>query len=260
MDFLTKKKKVNEGEIPQYYIKHSHESIIDPEEFDRVQTEIARRKRLGKQYSGNAVLASRIICGDCGAFYGSKVWSSNTPYKKTIWQCNNKFKGENRCRTPHFNEEEVKLRLIRAINLLTADKEALLDDCRLIQETLTDCTELEAKLVEMLAELEVVTELTRKLVSENASSSQNQAEYADHYNTLVDRYEKAKARAEKLQKLIVERQAKADAIGAFIFEVHEIGPVLEFDETLWFKLIDHVTAYHDGRLVFSFSNGSDIEA
>lgn len=89
---------------------------------------------------------------------------------------------------------------------------------------------------------------------------QVEAEYADRYNTLVERYEKATARAEKLQKLIAERQEKADAIGAFIFEVHEIGPLLEFDEALWFKLIDHVTAYHDGRLVFCFTNGSDIEA
>ena len=80
------------------------------------------------------------------------------------------------------------------------------------------------------------------------------------YNSLVEQYEKAEARAEKLQKLIAERQVKADDFGDFIFEVHEIGPVLEFNEALWFKLIDHVTAYHDERLVFSFSNGSDLEA
>ena len=36
VDFLTKKRKVNEGEVPQYYVKHSHEPIITPEEFDKV--------------------------------------------------------------------------------------------------------------------------------------------------------------------------------------------------------------------------------
>ena len=44
VDFLTKKRKVNEGEVPQYYVEHSHEPIITPEEFDKVQTELARRK------------------------------------------------------------------------------------------------------------------------------------------------------------------------------------------------------------------------
>ena len=41
VDFLTKKRKVNEGEVPQYYVEHSHEPIITPEEFDKVQTELA---------------------------------------------------------------------------------------------------------------------------------------------------------------------------------------------------------------------------
>ena len=33
VDFLTKKTKVNEGEIPQYYVEDNHEAIIDPEVF-----------------------------------------------------------------------------------------------------------------------------------------------------------------------------------------------------------------------------------
>ena len=41
VDFLTKKKKKNEGEVPQYYVKNSHPPIIDPEEFELVQAEIA---------------------------------------------------------------------------------------------------------------------------------------------------------------------------------------------------------------------------
>lgn len=36
VDFLTKKTKVNEGEIPQYYVENNHETIIDPEVFEMV--------------------------------------------------------------------------------------------------------------------------------------------------------------------------------------------------------------------------------
>lgn len=45
--------KVNEGEVPQYYIEQSHQPIIDPEEFDKVQAEFVRRKGLGHRYSGS---------------------------------------------------------------------------------------------------------------------------------------------------------------------------------------------------------------
>lgn len=36
VDFLTKKKKINEGEIPQYYVTGNHEPIIEPAVFDMV--------------------------------------------------------------------------------------------------------------------------------------------------------------------------------------------------------------------------------
>lgn len=110
-DFLTKKRKVNEGEIPQYYIEHSHEAIIEPEEWDAVQEELRRRKTIGKAYSGKSVLASKVVCADCGHWYGAKTWHSKDKYKTVVWQCNQKYtEGKPVCKTPHVTEEAVKER------------------------------------------------------------------------------------------------------------------------------------------------------
>ena len=54
VDFLTKELRVNNGEVPQYYVEGSHEAIISPEEFQAVQEEMARRKELGRAYSDRA--------------------------------------------------------------------------------------------------------------------------------------------------------------------------------------------------------------
>ena len=35
VDFLSKRKKVNEGEIPQYYVEHNHDAIIESAVFDK---------------------------------------------------------------------------------------------------------------------------------------------------------------------------------------------------------------------------------
>jgi len=48
VDFLSKKTKENEGEVPQYYIQNSPPAIIEPDEFDAVQTELEGRKKLGR--------------------------------------------------------------------------------------------------------------------------------------------------------------------------------------------------------------------
>ncbi len=63
VDFLTKKKKQNEGEVPQYYVEHSHEPIITPEEFDKVQAEFERRKRISRQYSGKNIFPPELSAG-----------------------------------------------------------------------------------------------------------------------------------------------------------------------------------------------------
>lgn len=84
VDFLTKKQKVNEGEVPQYYVENSHPAIITPEVFDIVQHEMNRRKAIGYT-SRTSCFSSKIICGECGGFYGSKVWHSTSKYRRTIW-------------------------------------------------------------------------------------------------------------------------------------------------------------------------------
>ena len=260
VDFLAKKKKVTEGEVPQYYVEHSHEPIITPEEFDKVQTEFERRKKISRRYSGKSIFSSRIICGDCGSFFGSKVWNSTGKYRRVIWQCNNKFKGEHKCETPHLDEETIKARFLVAFNAILDNKDSILDDCRLIQTTLTGCTGIDAEIESLLEEISVVTELTKRCIAENSQTVQNQIEYAARYNGFVERYEKAKEQLEQLRTTKAEREAQAEAIGAFMFEVQELDALSEFDEKLWRSVIDTVTVHADGRLTFKFQGGTEIDA
>ena len=261
VDFLTKTKKKNEGEVPQYYVENSHPAIIDPLEFQLVQREIARRKLLGRKYSGSSVLSCRIVCADCGEYFGAKVWHSTSKYRTVIWQCNGKFRKKDRCKTPHYTEDEIKERFLLAYNTLTGDKESLLEDCRLIQEKLTNCEEMDLQITNLRAELEVVAELTRKYIAENSSLVLNQEEYQSRYNALVQRYEKAKTKLAELVSQKEAREEKADLIGAFMFGVMERDdPITVFDDRLWLATIDVVKSYPDGRLVFKFQNGAEITA
>lgn len=64
VDFLTKKKKVNEGEIPQYYVENSHPAIITPEVFDLAQHEMRKRKNAKGYKTGGGCFSGKIICGE----------------------------------------------------------------------------------------------------------------------------------------------------------------------------------------------------
>ncbi|MDE6030117.1 MAG: recombinase family protein [Oscillospiraceae bacterium] len=118
VDFLTKKKKRNSGEVPQYYIENNHEPIIDPKTFELAQAERLRRAvraAEGGRYSGKSVFCGKIKCGDCGRPFGSRVWHSNTKYRKIIYQCSGKYKSLSSCFTGHLYEEEIEGLFLRAM-------------------------------------------------------------------------------------------------------------------------------------------------
>lgn len=138
-------------------------------------------------------------------------------------------------------------------------KDSILEDCRLMQTTLTDCTGIDAEIESLLEEIDVVTELTKRCIADNSQTAQNQEEYAARYNGFVDRYEKAKAQLEQLRTTKAAREAQAEAIGAFMFEVQELDALTEFDEKLWLTIIDTVTVHTDGRMTFRFQGGTEID-
>ena len=129
-----------------------------------------------------------------------------------------------------------------------------------MQNTLTDCEGIDSQIAELEQEIEVVTELTKRCIAENARASLSQTEYAARYNGFVERYEKAEARLEQLRTTKAAREAQAEAIGAFMFEVQELDALTEFDEKLWLTIIDTVTVHTDGRMTFKFQGGTEIEA
>ena len=141
-DFLTKK---NEGEVPQYYVESNHEAIIQPSVFDLVQKEMVRRSTGTDRHGSVSLFSSRIRCGDCRAFYGSKVWHSTDKYRKMIWRCNHKYKGQDNCSTPHLDEDTIKALFVKAINLLCDDREELISTFEAIKAELYDTTALETE-------------------------------------------------------------------------------------------------------------------
>ncbi len=261
VDFLTKKKKVNEGEVPQYYVENSHPAIIEPDVFDMVQLEMKRRKEKGGHHSGASCFSSKIVCGECGNFYGSKVWHSTSKFRRTIWQCNHKFKGSEKCGTPHFGEATLTQLFLNAFNQLTSNKDEIVENCETIKQVLTDTSSLDTQTEELQREIAVVTELIRQCVDENARSIIDQAEYKKRYNGLVARYEKAKGTLEKVEEQRQARSAKREQLDNFLTTLLQQDSVLtEFDETLWFAVIDNVMVFADDDVRLTFRDGTVIKA
>lgn len=259
VDFLQKKTKKNEGEIPQYYVEGNHEAIIPPEIFDLVQAEIQKRYGEGKKYSGVNIFSSKIKCGECGSWYGSKVWHSTDKYRRVIYRCNYKFNGNSKCSTPHLTEDEIKAFFIIAVNQLLEKKTDTIADLELLKRMISDTDNLEKELETVTEEMSVLVEMTQSIIAENARTVLDQENYEKRYNSLVDRYEEKKIRYEKLADVIAEKQSQSEIIENFIKMIKKMDGLVEtFDEWLWGGMVEYVTVFNKKKVVFSFKGNIEI--
>ena len=96
IDFLTKKKVLNNGYVKKYYVRNSHEAIISKEQFYQVQEELKRRSCTGeinirKRYSSAYPLSGIIICGKCNGIYTRVTWQKKND-KIYVWRCRERLK------------------------------------------------------------------------------------------------------------------------------------------------------------------------
>ena len=111
------------------------------------------------------------------------------------------------------------------------------------------------------AELEVVTELSRKAIYENARTALSQREWSERNNGYLERHRQASQRAEELEAQKRERLGKGKILEGFIRDIQsrELA-ITEFDGELWLAVVDKAMVKRDGSMSFRFKNSSEITA
>lgn len=138
-DPISKSRKKNQGELPQYLIKHCHPAIISQETFDLVQKEIVRRSTVKASettaeppvektaYSGKYALSGIMVCGGCNSLYRRCTWKRNGK-TRIVWRCQNRLKnGTKFCESsPTIEEADLHRVLTTAMNEMLYRREYLL--------------------------------------------------------------------------------------------------------------------------------------
>ncbi len=239
----------------KYYVENSHPAIIEPAAFDEVQVELARRRQA--KYTGKGgCFSSRIICGECGGYFGRKVWHSTDEYRRVIWQCNHKYKGDKVCNTPHVDEEEIKQAFVETINLMISSKDTIIQQYRDIIKTLTDTSAVKLEHAKQQNEYDVVEGLIRRLIAENAQVGLDPEDYARREEELLARYDIAKSAMTDIETQIQERKNRRTKLAAFIRALEkQNGLIADFDEQSWNATVESVTVFSKNKVEFRFREG-----
>lgn len=156
-----------------------------------------------------------------------------------------------------MTEERIKAEFLVAFNKLMENRTGLIEDCRLVQATLCETGKIDAEIATLRRDLQVVSALARKEIAQTAKSAGD----PDCGNGLLVRFRQINEQITLLEADKGKRLAKAKALERFVLEVGSKPLVLEaFDEKLWLAVVDQVTIGVDGKMVFRFRNGTDINS
>lgn len=259
-DYIRKTFVINDGsEVPKYYAQNSHPAIVSAEVFDLAQMEMDWRRSLNGSYSGKSCFASRIVCGDCGAFYGSKVWHSQDKYRRIIWRCNRKYGGEKKCSTPHMTQDVLEKAFVNVLQKMIGEKDAIFAVCRKVLDEVLDTGELDRIATRLQDQAQGMAARVRKLVEENARARKDQAGYQQEYDALVAEHEKL---SEKIHCIEAQKDDKMDRrrqIEIFLRTLEQQEECLDFDPYTFVALVDKVAVGQDRKLEFIFRNGIKYE-
>ena len=254
--------------------QHSHEAIIPPDEFEQVQAELARRKRSGRTFSGNSVFASRLICGDCGGYYGQKVWHSNDPYRKVIWRCNCKYGKGHRCSTPTLSEDAIKVLFVKAYNLLLGNRETVIEDCETLVAMLEDTAVLDTKIAATQEEIDTVVGMNKALIREHAVTGIEQSAFDRKAKELDERFRKADVKLNRLKAEKQDRLMRVCSVKKYVENLRDLAErddikhdeaerdeacsIDVWNEQVWCLLVTQVTLHADGSAEFLFRGENHI--
>lgn len=259
-DYLEHRVEKNRGHLPQYYVENSHPAIIDKEEWEIVQAELMRRDEIGAAYSGNSIFSSKLICGDCGGFYGRKKWHSTSKYARAVYRCNSKYdKSHDRCQTPALTEDKIKERFLIAYNQVMKGKQRIIEDVNEVIKLLSDTSEIDAKIIELQNKMEVISGLVDKMIKENTRTAQDQVEFNRRYEELSAQYESEKNDLDKTLEKRAYKQAQEIKMKAYLEEIKKADNYLpEWSNDVWMIMVEKAIVNRDKTITFKFTSGTEV--
>lgn len=254
--FLTKKIVKNDGELQQYYAKDHHEPIISEEVFKAAQYRLTSGNKKHPQRAARD-FTSMIICGDCGGYYGSKIWHSTEKYRKVVYHCNAKYKGRN-CNTPKVDEKRLKEMFVEAINELLVNKDEIIGNLERLIDIKSEAN-MEDLIRQAAVELDKAENAYRALIEQQKTTPMPFDEYEEKSKFAAAAYDDARSEYDRIMDEAKHLTQNTYSIRLFIENLKaQDGVVREYDFDLMKRTVDQITVYHNGRAEFEFMNGVKI--
>ena len=240
----------NCGELPKYYVKHSHEPIIEKIQFEIAGIIMKERAANINTKTNIFPLSKRIICKECGTTYRRKVIRD-----KVYWVCKRHDENKDFCSSQCINEELIYSAFIRMYNKLSDNYNEILNPMIYQLEKLKDISErnnpqiynINKKIADLLEQNRVITELQSKGILDSAVFISQ----TDEINRKV-----SDLKNKKSQVISEDDDEILEDTYIIVSILKENSEILdEFNDGLFEQLVEKIYANNNETIEFKLING-----
>lgn len=272
VDYLTKKRAKNNGQVKQYYVENNHEAIIPKDLFYRVQAERVERAsryrttkkglEIKERFSSSYALTELLKCGYCGDVYRRITWYDKNKKKTIVWRCNNRrWNGKESCpESPSLNERALQEAIMEAVNGIVADKNQYLEAFRQNVVTVISGYKEEEEVIEYDRKIQELNELMMQTVERNAREENTSIMYEKEYKEISEKIrtlEQERDRKKRIRDSIQSKEERVKEIETYINS--KAGMIRKYDDCLIRKLIASIKVVAKDKIVIQFKTGIIIE-
>lgn len=268
VDFLMKKRVLNKGIVPQYYIEGNHPAIVPRELFYKVQEEKARRanvyrpaKKKGTtirgKYSSQYVLSDIMICRECGQPYRRQVWVNNG-IKKPVWRCYSRLNsGTKKCKhSPSLEEKTLHRAIMEAINSVVEDKGEFVDAFRENVIRILGSYSENVEPTEYDEEIDNRQKQMLALIEDSAKAECADEEFDRVYREIADQLKDLKKKRAKLlqeKQLSEAYEQRVEGVDTYVKKASYLKR--QFDDELVRRLIKTIKVISSDKIEIQFHSG-----
>lgn len=255
----------NDGELPKYYVEGVLPRILEPEVFDRVQEELAKRsakrptsekaKTPFGRYSGKYALSAIVVCGKCGALYRRVTWYRKGE-KQVMWRCGTRLDSKANCPdSPTIEETALQATVMEAIARQYIHKDETLETTMqsirsvLTPETADSEYTIRTKIHDLQKE--------KKELIAKALDEKDDGKYDFQFTRIKRELEQLQAQLDGIQavqKTQAVEESRMEEIAAILKKFKESD--LSFDDLLVRKAVETIRVESAEKLEITFKDGN----
>ena len=278
-DPITKQRRKNKGELPQYFVENTHEAIIDMETFQFVQDEMARRRELGalaNKSLNTCCFTGKLKCPHCGVSLMHHIRKRENGIEN-YWKCGTTKKKNGRCPVGGgIRDDKLSVARADALGLDKCDEDVFLEQVDHIEVPKRYQIEIHLKNGSIIPKdckptghQDCWTQEYRNKVSEQRRKNGTHPKGATCFTGKIKcaecgnsyrRQTRKKSTGEKyyLFACATTNTCSNNCIHEDILKelAAEVLGLTEFDEAIFSERIDHIDITSGGHVTFIFTDGN----